>query len=170
MPGPVSDSYEGPEDRAEDAARPSADRQITIATAMRFCHAHGKRWIVIASCDKTDGCLYVTTYGESGGDKMDAAKLGDLVGRMAGDMAQKTPFADFRTCDQADWAVERQQLSLALDLQARAIELAIAILAGQSDQADLCRQLRDAAAAAENVITPYRATVTPPPRDESGES
>lgn len=118
---------------------------VPVEAARDVAHGFEKNIVVIVSWDREHNRLHTTTYGVGAGDKVGAAKLGEILTKAAGiDLTQKVNFEDFRERTQADWAVERERL------KARVRELEDA---GRKVYADLIARLE---AAPGNAVPVFR--------------
>lgn len=75
----------------------SADKNIPVEAAKRIAEVYGKSHVVILAYDKHAEMTYTATYGVEAQDKVQAARLGDILTTAAGaDIHKSTMYEDFR--------------------------------------------------------------------------
>jgi hypothetical protein len=101
---------------AAAAARTAAGYvPVPVDAAREISHRYAKQIVAIIAYDTSHRRLHKTTYGQSAGDKVHAASLGDVLVVAAGyrpDSLGDAALEDFRIRTAADWAVEREHLQV----------------------------------------------------------
>lgn len=86
-------------------------KPVPVIAAVHIAHHCDKDIVVIFSIDHAHELQHVTSFGKSPADKIVAAKFGDAIEKIVGEVSLRTTFEDFRTLDAAKFKFERDKLT-----------------------------------------------------------
>lgn len=138
-------------------------KPVTVDAARQIAQAFQKSIVVIIAIDPVHDKLHTTTYGMGSVDKVQAARLGDLLATAAGaNLQQRHTFSDFR-----EVAAGESARAIDLLIQANdAADAALANLLGVRER--LSAEMIEAAENARNTIGLAKADAVKATRGGAG--